>query len=60
MLFTAGKAVVVPSGIVDRILKTFKPVMQYDSKGDLYIAKLTVSRFLRSGVNSLGNANPMC
>ena len=43
VLFCAGKAVVVPAGTVDRVLKTVKPLLQYDRKGDLFIAELTVS-----------------
>ena len=50
VLFTAGKAVVVPAGVVEQVLKTVKPLMQYDREGDLYIAKLTMSCFPRQGV----------
>ena len=41
--FCAGKAVVVPAGTVDKVLQTVKPKLQYDKKGDLFIAELTVS-----------------
>ena len=43
VLFCAGTAVVVPAGTVDRVLKTVKPLLQYDRNGDLFIAELTVS-----------------
>ena len=52
VLFTAGKAVVVPAGVVERVLKTIKPLMQYNREGDLYIAKLTMSSFPRQGVKA--------
>ena len=52
VLFTAGKAVVVPAGVVERVLKTIKPLMQYNREGDLYIAKLTMSGFPRQGVKA--------
>ena len=52
MLFTAGKAVVVPAGVVEQVLKTVRPLMQYNREGDLYIAKLTMSSFPRQGVTA--------
>ena len=52
VLFTAGKAVVVPAGVVEQVLKTIKPLMQYNREGDLYIAKLTMSGFPRQGVKA--------
>ena len=45
VLFTAGRAVVVPHGIVENLLKKEKPLMQYDRKGGLFVAKMTVSTF---------------
>ena len=33
VLFTAGRAVVVPHGIVENLLNTEKPLMQYDRAG---------------------------
>ena len=45
VLFTASRAVVVPHGIVERLLKTEKPLMQYDRKGGLFVARMTVSTF---------------
>ena len=52
VLFTAGRAVVVPAGVVEQILKTVRPLMQYNREGDLYIAKLTMSSFPRQGVTA--------
>ena len=50
ILFCAGKCVVVPAGTVDRVLKAgVKPSLQYDRKGDLFVAKLTMSSFTRPG-----------
>ena len=49
VLFTAGKAVVVPHGHVESILRSVKPLMQYDRQGDLFVAKLTVFGFTRQG-----------
>ena len=43
VLFTAGRAVVVPHVICENLLKTDKPFMQYDSKGSLFVTKMTVS-----------------
>ena len=47
VLFTAGRAVVVPHGHVEDLLTRVKPLMQYDRKGDLFVAKLTMSTFAR-------------
>ena len=45
VLFTAGRAVVVPHGIIENLLKTEKLLMQYDRKGGLFVTKMTVSIF---------------
>ena len=42
VLFTAGRAVVVPQGIAENLLKTEKPLTQYDHKGVLFVPKMTV------------------
>ena len=52
VLFTAGKAVVVPHGHVESILRSVKPLMQYDRQGDLFVAKITVSGFTRQGAKA--------
>ena len=45
VLFTAGRAVVVPHGIIENPLKTEKPFTQYDRKGIIFMIKMTVSIF---------------
>ena len=49
VLFTAGKAVVVPHGHVESIVGSVKLLMQYDRQGDLFVAKLAVFFFTRQG-----------
>ncbi len=51
VLFNAGKCVVVPPGIVDRVLQFVKPLMQYDRKGGLYVAKMKLTDFQRPAGN---------
>ena len=52
VLFTAGRAVVVPHGHVGSILRSVKPLMQYDRQGDLFVAQITVSGFTRQGAKA--------
>ena len=40
---------VVPPGVVDKILETIKPVMQYDREGNLYVGEMEMSTFGRQG-----------
>ena len=47
VLYNANKCVVVPAGVVDRILAHVKPLMQYNRKGNLYIGKMKMSSFTR-------------
>ena len=49
VLFTNLRAVVVPPGIVDKIMKHIKPLVQYDRQGGLYVAEMTLSGFTRPG-----------
>ena len=49
VLFNNEKAVVVPAGIVNAILKKTKPLAQYDREGGLYTAEVTLSGFARQG-----------
>ena len=49
ILFNAAKGVVVPPGVVDKILDHITPLMQYDRKGGLYVAGMTASDFHRPG-----------
>ena len=52
VLFNNKKCVVVPPGIVDKILEHVSPLMQYDRKGGLYVADFEVSGFQRPGSNA--------
>ena len=47
--FTAGRAVVVPHGHVENLLRNVKLLMQYDRQGDLFVAKLTMFGFTGQG-----------
>ena len=40
VLFNNRLGVVVPAGIVDKILEKIEPVMQYDRRGGLYCAEV--------------------
>ncbi len=50
VLFNAGKCVVVPPGIVDRILAYIKPLVQYNRKGNLYVGKMKMTSFTRPAI----------
>ena len=50
VLFNNRLAVVVPPGIVDKILEHIKPLLQYDRQGGLYVAEMTMSSFARQGL----------
>jgi hypothetical protein len=43
VLFTNKKCVVVPPGIVEKVLKVIKPLAEYKRKGGLYLADLELS-----------------
>ena len=47
VLFNAGKCVVVPPGVVDRVLQYVTMLMQYDRKGGLYVSDIELSSFQR-------------
>ena len=49
VLFNAARCVVVPAGVVERVLQHVAPLMQYDRRGGLYIAEFEVSDFGRQG-----------
>ena len=49
VLFTNKRCVVVQPGVVEHILKYIKPIAQYDRDGNLYLATMTVSDFVRPG-----------
>ncbi len=51
VLFTNRRCVVVPPGIVDKIMKehNIKPVLEYQREGNLYLAEMAMSSFRRQG-----------
>ena len=49
VLFNNKKCVVVPPGVVEMILKTVKPVAQYNRERGLYVADMIMSGFPRPG-----------
>ncbi len=49
VLFNNKRCVVVPPGVVDRILRETAPVIEYKREGNLYLAELTMSAFGRQG-----------
>ena len=49
VLFTNRRAVVVPAGFVEEILKQVTPVLEYNRVGNLYLAKVKLSSFARQG-----------
>ena len=49
VLFNNKVCVVVPPGIVNRILKHVDPIMEYEREGNLYTAEVDVSDFIRQG-----------
>ena len=49
MLFTNRRAVVVPAGFVEEILKRTTPVLEYSRVGNLYLAEVKLSCVARQG-----------
>ena len=49
VLFNASRCVVVPAGVVERVLQHVAPLLQYDRKGGLYVAEFKVPGFQRQG-----------
>ncbi len=49
VLFNNRRCVVVPPGVVEKILKHIKPIMEYEREGNLYTAEVTMSAFGRRG-----------
>ena len=49
ILFNNKIGVVVPAGVVDRILKVVKPIMKYKRKGGLYVAEMELSALDNTG-----------
>ncbi len=50
VIFSNKKCVVVPPGVVERILATVTPVAEYTRTGGLYLAEMTMSSFARQGL----------
>ncbi len=49
VMFSNKRCIVLPAGTVERLAKEMKPVVEYPRKGNLYIAKMTLSSFARHG-----------
>jgi hypothetical protein len=49
VLFNNRRCVVVPPGVVEKILKHIKPIMEYEREGNLYTAEVAMSAFGRRG-----------
>ncbi len=49
VLFSNKRCVVVPPGIVEKLMQRLKPITEYKRKGGLYTAKMTLSGFGRRG-----------
>ncbi len=46
VLFNNNFCYVVPPGIVEKVMKTMKPVAKYHREGGLYLADMTISSFV--------------
>ena len=51
VLFNNKRCVVVPPGVVDRVLQELRPIAEYPRVGGLYVAEMTLSPFPRQGLN---------
>ena len=49
VMFSNKRCIVLPAGTVERLAKEMKPVVEYPRKGNLYVAKMTLSSFARHG-----------
>ena len=49
VLFNNKRCVVVPPGVVERIMKLIAPITEYTRKGGLYVGKVKMSGFARQG-----------
>ena len=49
VLFNNREGVIVPPGVVERILATVKPLARYKREGGLYVADMSLSGFTRQG-----------
>ena len=49
VLFSNKRCVVVPPGVVEKVLQSIKPITEYQRKGGLYGADMSLSSFTRQG-----------
>ena len=49
VLFNNEICVVMPPGVVNEILKRYKPIAEYKREGNLYVGEMTMSSFRRQG-----------
>ena len=52
VLFNNRLGVVMPPGVVKKLLWRIKPVMRYERGGNLYLAQLRMSSFIRQGAHA--------
>ena len=52
VLFNNRKCVVVPPGVVDKILEHIDPLLQYDREGGLYTGSMELSDFTRQDISA--------
>ena len=49
VLMNNRRAIVVQPGVVDKIMKVISPIVEYERQGNLYLAEMTMSDFIRQG-----------
>ena len=49
VLMNNRRAIVVQPGVVDKIMKVIAPIVEYERQGNLYMAEMTMSDFIRQG-----------
>ena len=52
VLFNSKKCVVVPPGVVDKVLEHIDPLLQYNRQGGLYTTEIELSPFHRQGAEA--------
>ncbi len=50
VLMNNRRDIVVQPGVVDKIMKVIAPIVEYERQGNLYMAEMTMSDFIRQGV----------
>ena len=48
-MFSNKRCIVLPAGTVERLARETTPIVEYPRKGNLYVAKMTLSSFARHG-----------